>query len=159
MKKNSRMTKRFSMVNSPLILVVAATFLILSAPRNSYAEVQSPPWNEKMKQLSATLVDAYPFFFTKTAFRQAENDRTVRRLIAEMRSNTHEIPVSAGERLLGSEPLIAQARDQMSKSFSEAESAFKVKDYDRSQSHPARSRHVCRLPHRPRLRASLSKAK
>ncbi len=121
------------MVNSPLILVVAATFLILSAPRNSYAEVQSPPWNEKMKQLSATLVDAYPFFFTKTAFRQAENDRTVRRLIAEMRSNTHEIPVSAGERLLGSEPLIAQARDQMSKSFSEAESAFKVKDYDRSQ--------------------------
>ncbi len=112
-----------------------------AAPAATPAAATAPPasapatWHEQMRRLADTLIDAYPFFFTLKAFRSPENQQTITKLLAQIRTNVHGVPTKQGENLLGDEPLVKRAQKKMEESLTEAEIAFQQKDYDRSQVH------------------------
>lgn len=87
-----------------------------------------------MRSLEHTLVDAYPYFFTESAFREAKNKAIVERHLKELRTSIHDLPVKAGEGLLGAEPLIRGSRARMELLLDRSIKSYSEKDFATSQS-------------------------
>ena len=120
--------KRFAL--SALVL----TGIVIVVSLFQFRTVDAAGWVKQMRQLERVLVDGYPYFFTEAAFRLEKNAAIVRRHLSDLKNNIHEIPVQAGESLLGAEPLIGSSRARMESLLTEAEKKFEVKDFALSQS-------------------------
>lgn len=98
------------------------------------AENNQPPekWQESMQQLAKALTDSFPFFYSKSEFRNADNSDAILHGLDQLINTTHMLPAKAGQQFIGTEPLIAAIKNS-SKAFSDAKSLYKKKKFDQAQ--------------------------
>lgn len=106
-----------------------------ASPGASPGATQEEPsnWVFQMRSLERTLVDAYPYFFTESAFRDEKNRKNVDFHLRNFKSSIHDLPVKAGEGLLGADPLIRGSRARMELLLDRSIKSYTEKDFAVSQ--------------------------
>lgn len=156
--------KRFALVISALLAlgsIVAIAAVAGSADglfqiKTAEASTKAPGWVQQMRQLERVLVDGYPYFFTEAAFRAEKSSAIVKRHITDLKKYIHDIPVQAGESLLGAEPLIRSSRSRMESLLAEAEKKYEAKDFSVSQKSVQSAVNNCVACHTAQLRGKRS---
>ncbi len=110
-------------------LALALPLLFLSLP--SFAE--GDKWRNHMQTLSATLVDAFPSFYSSSEFRDKKNEMRILKHINKLTTHMHTLPAKAGQNWIGAEPLIESAQSDIQKDLKSAEELFRRHEYEAAQ--------------------------
>ncbi len=106
-------------------------FLLVLSPFLYAADADK--WRASMQTLSATLIDAFPFFYSSTEFRDKKNEAKILKNLEKLAAHTHSLPAKAGEAWIGAEPLIAGAQADIQNNLKLASERFRQGKYEESQ--------------------------
>ncbi len=122
------------MLQKKSIQMVLLTSLILLA-NSVFAEeqVDYQKWQSHMKALSGTIVDAFPFLYSRTEFRKPQNREIILHHLENLSNTSHTLPVKSGELVIGAGPLLAGSRFGMSVDLNKAIDLFKANHFDQAQ--------------------------
>ncbi len=87
-----------------------------------------------MQTLADTLVNAFPFLYSKAEFQKPENKKIILQALGTLASTGHALPVRSGEALIGAEPLIQAASFNMKSQLDDAIRLYGLGEYDSAQS-------------------------
>ncbi len=94
---------------------------------------EADKWRAHMQTLSTTLVNAFPFFYSSTEFRDKKNEGKIAKNLEQLAAHTHSLPAKAGEAWIGAEPLIQSAQADIQKDLKRAAGLLRQGQYDESQ--------------------------
>ncbi len=100
---------------------------------NATAADDMQKWQASMQTLSATLVDAFPFLYSSTEFKDKKNQKDILRHLEKLASTTHMLPAKSGEVLIGAEPLIESSQLDMKTQLRSAIDLFKQGKHEAAQ--------------------------
>lgn len=109
------------------------SIFILVIPLSAGAADDMQKWQASMNTLSATLVDAFPFLYSSTEFRDKKNEKAILKHLEKLASTTHMLPTKSGEVLIGAEPLIESSQVDMKDQLRSAIALYKVGKHEESQ--------------------------
>ncbi len=127
--------------NIYMILLLCVTFLINSAWSSETVNVQQ--WQKHMKELSSTIVNAFPFLYSKTEFKAPQNRKIILDHLQKLSKTSHTLPIKSGEMLVGAGPLLAASRNEMSEDIDRATKLFKENRFVEAQKMVHRSVYNC----------------
>lgn len=108
--------------------------IVLSVFSFSAPAVEAELWRTHMQSLSATLIDAFPYFYSSSEFREKKkNEKRILKSLETLAANAHALPAQAGEVWIGAEPLIADSQTGIQKKLKEAADLYKQGRFEDSQ--------------------------
>ena len=103
----------------------------LGFPSAALAGVED--WRAHMQALSKSLIDVFPFIYSKSEFRDPANRKRISTQLKKLSTTAHSLPEQSGQVLLGAEPLVRDARTSISAGFERAYGLFERKNYAAAQ--------------------------
>ncbi len=117
-----------------LLGVLTIFSLVTSAISSPAQEVEPKAWQDHMRSLSNTLVDAFPFLYSTREYELPANKKKIIESLTKLASVVHTLPLRSGEQLVGEEPLLSGATLSIKDQANEAIRLYNENEFALSQS-------------------------
>lgn len=116
------------------LMNILMTFaIVLCTARSGAQKVELKTWQDHMRSLSNTLIDAFPFLYSAREYRLPENKKKIIDSLTKLSTTAHTLPLKSGEALIGAEPLTEGTPLSIKDQTTEAIRLYNKQDFELSQ--------------------------